>query len=395
MKFPKGFLFGSGTSAHQIEGHLNNDWARWEKRPGKVSDGSTSAISADSWNKWRDDIKLLKESGQNAYRFSVEWSRIETKEGQFDQAAINHYHDLIDELVKNKITPMVTLFHFTCPLWIDDAGGWTNRKTAWYFARFAGLMAKEYGDKVELWSVLNEPTVYVNAGYIIGHWYPGKKRAYISAVKAFFNLVSAHKQAYTSMKREDSRVKVGIAHNMSAFFPLQNVLSDRLLTKLAKWFVNDLVLNRIKKHLDFIGINHYLTHHIQCNKKMIIDQVGQTLDYWWPVRPYGIREVIREAGKYHLPIYITENGLGAHGEADKLRGQYLEDIFEQLALSLKDGADLRGPQRGLLRGYFHWSLIDNFEWGSGYSIKFGLHDINRKPKWSSKIYKKIIEDLKN
>jgi len=385
-KFPKGFLFGSATSAHQIEGHLNNDWARWEKQPDKVSDGSTSAISADSWNKWRDDIKLLKESGQNAYRFSIEWSRIEPKEGNFDQAAINHYHRLIDELVKNKITPMVTLFHFTCPLWIDDIGGWTNRKTARYFARFAGLMAKEYGDKVELWSVLNEPTVYINAGYFAGNWFPGKKRQYIPAVKAFFNLVSAHKQAYASMKRANSMVKVGIAHNMSAYLPVRDNWCDRALMKFTKWFANEYFLNRIRYQLDFIGINHYLTHHIECKKPIKFDEIGEEQEYWWPVRPYGIREVVREAGKYHLPIYITENGLGDHGEADKLRGQYLEDIFEQLALSLKDGTDLRG--------YFHWSLIDNFEWGSGYSMKFGLFDINRKAKGSARVYKEIIESLK-
>ncbi|HPL01760.1 MAG TPA: glycoside hydrolase family 1 protein [bacterium] len=385
-KFPPDFLFGSATSAHQIEGHLNNDWSRWEKTPGKISDGSTSAVSADSWNRWRDDIKILKNSGQNAYRFSIEWSRIEPKAGFFDKKSIAHYRDMIDELLKNDITPMVTLWHFTSPLWLDDIGGVLNRKFPTYFSRFAGRMAKEFGDKIELWSVLNEPTVYLNAGFIQGNWYPGKKRQYFSAVKAFFRFVAAHKQAYTSMKSANSRIKVGIAHNMSAYFPVKDRWRDRFMTKFTKWFTNEYFLNQIKGELDFIGINHYLTHHIQCKKPIIFDEIGKEQDYWWPVRPYGIREVIKDAGRYHLPIYITENGLGDHGEADKLRGKYIEEIFEQLRLTLKDGADLRG--------YFFWSLIDNFEWASGYSMKFGLHTIDRKPKKSAEVYKKNIENCR-
>jgi len=385
MKFPKGFLFGSATSAHQIEGGLNNDWARWEKQPGKISDGFTSQVSADSWNQWQGDIKLLKESSQNAYRFSIEWSRIEPREGFFDKKAIEHYRQLIDELIKNDIAPMVTLFHFTCPLWVDDIGGVASRKFAKYFARFAGRMAKEFGDKVELWSVLNEPTVYVNTGYFVGNWYPGKKKAYFMGLKAFFNLISAHNQACVSMKNQSPKVKVGIAHNMSAFLPLNNTLCERKLTRVAQWLVNEFFLNRIITHLDFMGINHYLTHHIQCKKPIIIDQVGEEKDYWWPVRPYGIYEVIMEAGRYNLPIYITENGLGDHGEADKLRGRYLTEILEQCSRAIAKGADLRG--------YFHWSLIDNFEWASGYSMKFGLHTIDRKPKGSAKIYKTIIENM--
>jgi len=384
MKFPKGFLFGSATSAHQIEGHLNNDWARWEKIPGKISDNTTSEVGADSWNKWREDIQLLKNTSQNAYRFSIEWSRIEPKEGFFDKKAISHYREIIEELKKNNIASMVTLFHFTCPLWLDDIGGVLNKKFPAYFARFAGRMAKEFGDVVDLWSVINEPNVYVMTGYIAGNWYPGRKKAYFQAVKAFFHLISAHKQAWRSMKKANSRVLVGIAYNMSAFFPVNNTLCDRTLTSFAKWLVNEYFLNKTKKYLDFIGINHYLTHHLQCNLPMIRDEIGKSQNYWWPVRPYGIREVIKEAGKYRLPIYITENGLGDHGEADKLRGQYIVDIFEQLQLAIKDGADLRG--------YFHWSLIDNFEWASGYSMKFGLHTIDRKPRKSAEIYRKIIEE---
>lgn len=372
IKFPQNFLFGSATSAHQIEGGLNNDWAYWEKIPGHISDGSTSQVSADSWNKWRQDIQLLKSTSQNAYRFSIEWSRIEPKEGFFDKKAIKHYSGIIDELIDNDITPMVTLFHFTCPLWIDDIGGVASRKFAKYFARFAGKMAGEFGDKVELWSVINEPTVYVGDGYIFADWYPGKRNI-LRGVKAFFSLISAHKQAYLSMKKASPRVKVGIAMHMTAFASASNRICDRILTKLAKWLVNEYFINRIGKNLDFLGINHYLSHKIQCRKPLMVGEFKN-----------GLYQVAMEAKRWKLPIYITENGLP--DEKDDRRQKFIIDSLSQLSRTIQDGADLRG--------YFHWSLIDNFEWASGYSMKFGLHTIDRKPRKSAGIYKKIIEGNK-
>ncbi|MEI6144045.1 MAG: glycoside hydrolase family 1 protein [Candidatus Berkelbacteria bacterium] len=383
LKFPKNFLFGSATSAHQIEGHLYNDWARWEKTPGHISDGTTSETGADSWNKWREDIQLLKNTSQNAYRFSVEWSRIEPKEGVFDKDAILHYDQIINELAKNNITPMVTLFHFTCPLWLDDIGGVTNRKFTQYFARFAGRMAKEFGDKVELWSVINEPSVYVNAGYIIGHWYPGKRNV-IGGVKAFFHLVSAHKQAYTSMKKANPRVKVGIAMNMTAFEPVKNTWCNLTLTRIAKWLVNEYSINLVHKNLDFLGINHYMSHKIQCKKPIMFDEGGVKSEYGWSVHPRGLYQVIMEAKHWNLPMYITENGTA--DSSDKLRQTFIPNFLEKCSEAIADGADLRG--------YFHWSLIDNFEWASGYSMKFGLHTIDRKPRKSAEIYKKIIDSSK-
>jgi len=382
MKFPKNFLFGSATSAHQIEGHLNNDWARWEKIPGNISDGKTSEVSADSWNKWREDIQLLKNTSQNAYRFSIEWSKIEPREGFFDKKAIAHYQEIIDELVKNNITPMVTLFHFTCPLWIDDIGGVANRKFAWYFARFAGRMVKEYGDQVELWSVLNEPTVYVSAGYFFGNWYPGRKAAYFLGIKALNNLIFAHKQAYLSMKKQNLRVKVGIAMNMTALISAQNTWCNRILTRFEKWVANEYVINRVRKQLDFLGINHYMLHKVQCRKPMIFDDPGVKNDHGWAIHPEGIYQIIMESRHWKLPMYITENGTA--DASDKLRQKFIFDFLTECSRAITDGADLRG--------YFHWSLIDNFEWASGYSMKFGLHTINRKPRPSAEVYKKVIEN---
>jgi len=366
--FPKNFLFGSATSAHQIEGGQDNDWSRWEKTAGNISDGSTSKIAANSWNKWRDDIKLLKNGGQNAYRFSIEWSRIEPREGFFDQKAIEHYREMIDELIKNDITPMVTLFHFTCPLWIEKIGGLANRKCAKYFARFSAKMAEEFGDKVRLWSVLNEPSVYVNNGYFISNWYPGKHN-YIVGLKVFFNLIFLHKQAWLSMKKVSPTVKVGIAMNMTAFSPNRNNIFDRILTRISKWITNEFFINQIKNQLDFLGINHYTSHKIQCKKPLMVGYVEN-----------GLSQVIIEAKKWNLPIYITENGVP--DESDKIRQKFIVDAFEQLSIAINNGADLRG--------YFYWSLIDNFEWGSGYSMKFGLHTIKRKARKSLEIYRDII-----
>ncbi len=382
-KFPKGFLFGSATSAHQIEGHQYNDWSQWEKLPGKIEKGDTSEVAADSFHKWREDISLLKSTGQNAYRFSIEWSRIEPEEGKFDEDAIEYYRQIIIELNKNNIEPMVTLFHFTCPVWADKQGGWLSRKIARDFARFCDRIAKEYGDQVRLWSVLNEPNVYVMTGFIAGNWYPGHKGAYLSAIRVYHNLIYAQKLAYQAMKKQNAKIEVGIAYNMSAFFPTRNNFCDKLLTSFAKWLVNEYFLNRTQHYLDFIGINHYLTHFIKCSHKIVRDKVNDTEKYQRPKKPGGIHEVILEAGKYRKPLYITENGKPDDGDDDHERQEYLKGVFSQLQKALKDGADLRG--------YFHWSLLDNFEWASGYNIKFGLHTIDRKPRKSAKLYQELIE----
>ncbi len=388
IKFPKGFLFGSATSAHQIEGHQHNDWSEWEKLPGKIHNHDTAEIAADSYNKWRDDIKLLKDSSQNAYRFSIEWSRIEPEEGKFNQEAVEHYREIIAELNRNKIEPMVTLFHFTLPVWLDDKGGLTNRKAPWYFARFASRMAKEFGNEVKLWSVLNEPNVYVMTGFIAGNWYPGRRGAYLDGVRTFFNLISAQKQSYLAMKKESKDIQIGIAYNMSAFFPSRPVWQDRLLTGLAKWLVNEFFLNKIKGHFDFVGINHYLSHFVCFSPKFIRDRITEKEKYHWIQKPSGICEVIKEASKYNKPIYITENGIPCDDTIDDDKRQaYLENVFQELGESIKDGYDLRG--------YFYWSLLDNFEWASGYSMMFGLHTIDRKPRKSVATYKKIIGDLSN
>jgi beta-glucosidase len=189
------------------------------------------------------------------------------------------------------------------------------------------------------------------------------------------------------MKEEAKNIQVGIAYNMSAFFPSRPVWCDKLLTGFAKWLVNEFFLNQTKNYLDFIGINHYLTHYIRCSKKIIHDQIADTEKYEWPQKPKGILEVIREASKYKKPIYITENGMPCDEIDDTQRQNYLKDVFVQLQNALGEGIDLRG--------YFYWSLLDNFEWASGYQVKFGLHTIDRKPRKSAQLYKQIINNLVN
>ncbi len=368
LNFPKNFLFGSATSAHQVEGGLNNDWTHWEKKAGKIFDGSTSKIAADSWNCWSKDIQLLKNSSQNAYRFSIEWSQIEPQEGEFDIAAIKHYRQMIDELVKNDITPMATLFHFTCPLWIDDAGGVAGKKFAPTFTRFAEKMAAEFGDKIKLWSLLNEPTVYVNAGYFQARWCPGKKNI-IAGIRAFLNLISAQRKSYLAMKKADSTIKVGIAMNMTAFRPKNDSFCSRQLTRFFRWITNEFFINRVRNCLDFLGINFYSSYQVQCKKPFLSGKIAD-----------GLYQIVIENRHWNLPIYITENGLPDEDDVD--RQKFIVDALSQLSRVIGDGTDLRG--------YFHWSLIDNFEWASGYSMKFGLHDINRHPRKSAEIYRKMI-----
>jgi beta-glucosidase len=216
---------------------------------------------------------------------------------------------------------------------------------------------------------LNEPSVYVNKGYFIADWCPGV-RSYTLGVKAFFNQISAHKQAYISMKKANPRVKVGIAMNMTAFVPVSQKFFDRKLTKFLKWIFNEYFINRIRGSLDFLGINSYTSYKIQLKNPIMSGGVADSL-----------YQLVAEAKHWNLPIYITENGTPA---SDNERQEFIFDSLSQLSKAIENGADLRG--------YFYWSLIDNFEWSSGYSMKFGLHTIDRKPKKSAEFYKKIIEE---
>jgi beta-glucosidase len=384
MKFPKGFLFGSATAAHQIEGgNYDNDWYQWEKIPGNIIDGSTSEVANDSWNNWREDIRLLKQTKQNAYRFSIEWARIEPKEGVFDYEVIKQYKEILLELKKNGIKSMVTLFHFTFPFWLAKNGGIVNKKIGFYFERYAMVVAKELGELIDLWAILNEPNVYLLKGYIHGDWCPGQKN-YFKMIKGWFNFIDCQKRAYKKIKKIVKNARIGIAMNIAVYRPATENFLDKIFTWATPKITHEIFLFFIKNYCDFFGINHYMKFIVGFGKSA--KQAGENQsDFGWGINPESLYEVIKENIHWGKPIYITENGIA--DADDKLRPEFIKDALGQIKKALDDNMPVKG--------YFHWSLMDNFEWAHGYSMKFGLFTIDRKPKKSANIYKCLIEKYSN
>ncbi|MBI4372832.1 MAG: glycoside hydrolase family 1 protein [Candidatus Omnitrophica bacterium] len=398
--FPKKFLWGAATSSHQVEGdNIHNDWWEWEEKGRSLE---RSGEACDHWNRFREDFKLAKSLHHNAHRFSIEWSRIEPEEGKFDPSAILHYQEVVQALKSNGLEPVVTLFHFTLPLWLAKQGGWLSPRTPELFKRFSAKMAEALGDQVSWWITLNEPVVYVFKSYLAGDWPPGE-RSYEKAYLVFVHLLKAHVLAYDTIKgsvhtlnREETRV--GIAQHISYFSPCY---VDSWKHKISVWlrnlvfnhlFVKVLIQGRIfypgifrirlhrSKTLDFIGLNYYTRTFIH-NKGFRIPEiygevcpVGHHPDVVrrnslkWEVYPLGLFQLVKDFSKYKLPLLIAENGICTGQDAE--RSQFIVDHLRQLGRAIKWGAPVIG--------YFYWSLLDNYEWADGFEPRFGLIEVDYK-----------------
>lgn len=373
----KTFLFGSATAAHQIEGgNTNCDWHKWEQIPGHIKDGSTAEIACDSWNKWQEDIKLLKEMGQNAYRFSIEWARIEPRKGEFDDKAIRHYRNILLELRKAGIASMVTLFHFTLPLWLAREGGFESSSSAKYFARYAERVANDLSDVVDHWVTLNEPNVYAYMGYVRGEWCPGRKSVFC-ALRVLSNLISAHTKASLVLHRYSS--SVGIVINVSAFRAKNYLPLSHAIAWCVRMINHGVLFALLHKRVDFWGINYYFIEHFGIGFNIYHKQYPIS-DYGWKIYQNGLYEVIAECSRWKKPIYITENGVADN--RDVVRRTFLKEAFFSLERAITEGFPIRG--------YFHWSLLDNLEWNQGYKMKFGLCTRDRKMRKSASVYSELI-----
>ncbi|OGE65013.1 hypothetical protein A3I48_02145 [Candidatus Daviesbacteria bacterium RIFCSPLOWO2_02_FULL_36_7] len=390
LKFPEGFLWGAATSAYQVEG--NNTNADWEefKSAGKA---------CDQYNLYEQDFKLAKQLNHNAHRLSIEWSRIEPKEGEFNQAEIGHYVKELKLLKSLNMTVMLTLWHFTLPKWVADKGGWENRKTPFYFERFVKKIVPEISDYVDLWITLNEPGVYVYESYIERVW-PGAKKSWFGQIKTFLNLVSAHKRVYKYLHsqfsagplRSKASKPVGIANNILSF---ESFHKHSLREQIAVW-ANDLFVNHLfyiltKNTHDFLGINYYFHVRFKDSKLMpqpkdITGQIHDISDLGWEIYPEGIFEVLTDLAD-DIPIYITECGIASTN--DDRRNRFLISYLQEVARAIKSGVNVRG--------FFYWSLIDNFEWHLGFDPKFGLIEVDyetekRHIKPSALVYTDIIQN---
>lgn len=397
LKFPDKFLWGVATSAHQVEGGCHNDWSEWEKTPGNIADGTSSVVACDHRNLFESDFELAKSLNQKAMRLSLEWSHIEPREGHFDDDAIAHYRKVLEALIAKGIVPIVTLHHFTNPVWFAQDGGWEDERCIERFKRYAQAAVESFGDLTNFWITINEPQIYAYQSYAIGEW-PPQKKGILKAAKVLKNMLKSHRAAYDVIHAYPEGVssKVGMALFMRHFVPHNPCAPmDRFAA-----FINDRLLN-IKPLIntldksDFVGINYYARGTICFNwkspstvfTKEIIPKGAWLNDRGWEICPEGFYKLIMRV--MHLtekPILITENGTAdAH---DSHRPKYLLLHLKELHRAISEGANVIG--------YLHWSLLDNFEWKEGLSSKFGLVEVDfatqrRTIRRSGLLYKEICK----
>lgn len=377
VKFPQNFLWGSATSAYQVEGGIkDSDWSKFKD----------AGIACDHYNRYEEDFDLLEELNQNAFRFSIEWSRIEPREGEFDEKEIEHYKKVLLALRERGISSFVSLYHWTLPLWFSEKGGWLNLQSPDYFGKYVEKVVGSLKEYVDFWITINEPLIYTANSYYRKR-YPPQEKSFLKTIKVVKSLIKSHKKAYEIIHGLDGEAKVSIAKNNMFFEPYnQNSRLDRLIAAIARHFWNDYFLKKIKNHLDFIGLNHYFHFKIKFPTS-IKNENKIVTDMKWEVYPEGIYHVLKELKKYNLPIYITENGLA--DSRDRLRKDFIRDYLYQTHRAIEEGVDVRG--------YLYWSLIDNFEWDKGFEPRFGLIEIDyqtleRKPRPSALYYAQICKN---
>lgn len=420
--FPKDFLWGAALSSHQCEGNnFNNDWWQWEKHLPKTV---RSGLACDHWNRFEEDFKLAQSLGHNAHRFSLEWSRIEPQEGQFDSVAINHYRKVIHSLKNKGIMPIVTLNHFSIPLWFAKHGGWLQENSAEIFADYVQKMAEELGADVHYWITINEPTTYAYKSYLVGDW-PPAERSLEKAAKVIQNLAKAHALAYEKIKQTYAQKNwqnpmVGIAQQAIVFAPCsKNSIGDRISANLRNKMINHLFVRALvrgklsypglfnirlakAKTLDFIGLNYYTREYVryrglglseilgnQCILKDASRNTSKKNSLSWEVYPRGLYIFLKEFAKYKLPILISENGMCTNDDSE--RSEFITAHLKETAKAMNE--------KVVVIGYLYWSLLDNYEWSEGFAPRFGLIEVDyktqeRKIRSSAKKFEEIIRSKK-
>src|SRR5438270_2146564 len=398
-KFPPGFLWGTATAARQVEGdNRNSDWWEFEQEPGRIHNGDVSGIACAHYHRYREDFQLLRRLHQNAHRLSIEWSRVEPSEGDFDGRQLRHYRDVLAELREQGLTPMLTLHHFTSPIWFARKGGWSAPGAVDAFMPFVNKVVEELGELITLWCTINEPNIYASQAYLGGEFAPGRKGDLAGAYRVLANMRRAHEHAYEEIKRRYPNASVGLSNHKFLLMPASRKRRDRWAAAAAQSVMDrwPLAPGRLQRTVDascdYVGIAHYWGQMVAFDPLRPGDQfirrfnppgVPET-EMGWPSEPKWMRRVLTDLKYTGKPIYITENGISTHDDA--IRQRYLRDVLGQVLLAIEDGVDVRG--------YFHWTSMDNFEWARGYSQRFGLIEVNRKTmerteKPSAQLYSRI------
>jgi beta-glucosidase len=389
LKFPKGFLWGAAVSAHQVEGGNRNDWSEWEKENARRlakearskwapwqqekfpemfdSQNYISGRACDHYNRYEEDLDIAKSLGFNAFRISIEWSRIEPEEGKFDERGIEHYRKVIEAIRARGMEPFVCLWAFTNPIWLANIGGAVHKNFPEYFSRYAECLAEKFNGLVKFWITINEPTTIIGMSYAIGRWPPQKKRPLL-ALKAYKNFAEAHCLAYDKICKKSKNYQVAFSH-LFRFIEACNKKSalDSLSAGISNYFANQKFFSLIEDKNDFLAVQYYFHDRVKF-PGFIRNENKEVSDLGWEIYPEGIYHILKDLKKYNLPIYITENGL-ADAE-DKKRANFIKDHLGWVHKAIQEGVDVRG--------YFHWSLLDNFEWDKGFWPRFGLVEMNYK-----------------
>lgn len=389
-EFPKNFIWGTAMAAHQVEGNnTNSDWWYEEnnKKPGQEYPIEPSKIACDFYNRYEEDFDLAKLLNNNAVRISLEWARIEPKDGEFSKTEVEHYRKVLHAAKKKGLKTFVTLHHFTLPLWAYQEGGFENTKIAFKFAKYAKFCAESFDDLIDHYITINEPQVLAYMAYTIKMWPPFVSNGFRSFMVQF-NFLIAHINAYKAIKKVNKNANVGIVNNMVAYQSDSHLL-DKIAARFLKLLNIEAYLYPLKLTgtLDFIGLNFYFSEKI---KNFKVDNPNDVVsDLGWWVHPKGLEIVLRDLKKFNVPIYVTENGIADN--KDDRRSKFIKDMLIAVSRAINH-------YKVDVRGYFYWSLIDNFEWHHGFWPRFGLvkidrkNDLRREPRQSFYDYAQICKD---
>jgi beta-glucosidase len=438
MGFPEGFRWGVATAAYQVEGAVHEDgrgpstWDVFAHTPGRVRDGHTGDVACDHYHRWPEDVGLMKDLGVNSYRFSIAWPRVQPSgSGAANPQGLDFYDRLVDALLAAGIDPAVTLYHWDLPQPLEDAGGWMNRDTAYRFAEFAYRAADRLADRVGMWITLNEPVVVTAYGYAFGVYAPGRTLM-LDALPTAHHQLLGHGLAVTALRSRGAR-RVGLANHYSPAWPadpssgadrdaalafdgfMNRMFTDPVLTgaypDLAALggpglapYVHDLDMSVIASPIDFLGVNYYQPTRLKAppaDGPLPFDMVDITehpvTGMGWPIVPDAFLALLRTLRARYAnlpPLYITENGCSFPDEVapdgtvdDTARIEFLDAHIAAMRTAVDDGIDIRG--------YYAWSLLDNFEWAEGYHPRFGLVHVDyetqkRTPKKSYGWYRDLI-----
>ncbi|MBX7221716.1 MAG: glycoside hydrolase family 1 protein [Blastocatellia bacterium] len=412
LEFPPGFLWGTSTSSHQVEGwNRQNDWWAFEQKKGNIRDGTKSLAACDHFNRFAEDFDLAHSLHQNAHRLSLEWSRLEPREGHWDDAAFDHYRQVLEALHQRGMTPLVTLHHFTNPTWLTRHQGWETTRVVEAFSRYTERCVEAFGDLVEYWCTINEPMIYVVMGYFLKQWPPAVIRPDLG-FRVAANMLRAHACAYEIIhETAKQRPKVGLAHHIRLFDPANPTSPlDINAARIQDYFLNGLITSALRystlfpplgffEHLpcssmpmDYFGVNYYTRDLVAFDLTQTETLCGRNFPapgaelqmFGWESYPEGLYRICMEAKAYGVPIIITENGIPDN--TDRQRPRFLEQHLTALHRAIAEGSPVIG--------YFHWSLLDNFEWAEGFEPRFGLIGVDyatqeRTVKASARIYAEI------